>query len=94
MINNKIRPTANTDGIINKLVTVFAFAPAPKTDSCWPLNLDSRICPQLKSYTLTIFRLRDNLYRDTAPVPATNFVTGDKFVAPIKLVTQPRQHAI
>ena len=37
-------------------------------------------------YTLTVFRLRDSLYRDTAPVPATNFVTGDKFAAPIKLV--------
>jgi hypothetical protein len=26
------------------------------------------------------------LYRDTAPVPAIKFVTGDKFSAPIKLV--------
>ena len=25
-------PKHNTDGIINKLVTVFAFAPTPKTD--------------------------------------------------------------
>ena len=32
------------------------------------------------------FWLRDKLYRDTAPVPATNFVTGDKFAAPIKLM--------
>jgi len=29
--NFKINPTPNTDGLINKLVTVFAFAPAPKT---------------------------------------------------------------
>ena len=40
------------------------------------------------------FWLRDNLYRDTAPVPATNFVTGDKFAAPIKLVPRSRQHVI
>ena len=31
-MKNKKR-TPNTDGIINKLVTVFAFAPARKTDS-------------------------------------------------------------
>jgi len=31
-MNNKIIAAANTDGIINKLVTVFALAPAPKTD--------------------------------------------------------------
>jgi hypothetical protein len=35
---------------------------------------------------MTNFWLRDNLYRDTAPVPTTNYVTGDKFAAPIKLV--------
>ena len=38
-------------------------------------------------YTLTVFWLRSALYRDTAPVPATNFVTGDKYAAPIKLCT-------
>jgi hypothetical protein len=27
------KPAYNTDGIINKLVTVFAFVSAPKTDS-------------------------------------------------------------
>jgi len=67
-------------------VTVFAFAPAPKTNSLLPLHPDTRICYQLKSCTLTNFWLRDNLYRDTAPVPATSFVPGDKFAAPIKLV--------
>ena len=35
---------------------------------------------------MTVFWLRDKLYRDTAPVHATKFVTGDKFEAPIKLV--------
>ena len=43
---------------------------------------------------MTNFWLRDNLYRDTAPVHATKFVTGDKFPAPIKLVPRPRQHSI
>jgi hypothetical protein len=46
----------------------------------------ARILLQLKSCTVTNFWLRDSLYRDTAPVPAIKFVTGDKFAAPIKLV--------
>ena len=33
------------------------------------LHPDTRICTQLKSCTVTNFWLRDNLYRDTAPVP-------------------------
>ena len=33
MMNTKTITAYNTDGIINKLVTVFAFAPAPMTDS-------------------------------------------------------------
>ena len=42
-------------------------------------------------YTLTVFWLRDKLYRDTAPVPATSYVTGDnpdsyRDASPIKLV--------
>ena len=35
---------------------------------------------------MTNFWLEVSLYRDTAQVTAINFVTGDKFVAPIKLV--------
>ena len=58
------------------------------------LNPDTLICSQFKSYTVNNFWLRDNLYRDTAPVPVTKFVTGDKFAAPIKLVPRSRQHAI
>ena len=42
-------------------VTLFAFAPAPKTALYWPLHPDTRICPQLKSCTLTNFWLRDKL---------------------------------
>jgi hypothetical protein len=45
-------------------------------------------------YTLTDFLLRDSLYPDTAPVPSPTFVTGDEFVAPIKLVPGSRQHVI
>jgi len=67
-------------------VTLFAFTPAPKTNSLWPLHPDTLIYPQLKSCTVTDYWLRDSLYRDTAPVPAIKFVAGDKFVAPINLV--------
>jgi hypothetical protein len=49
---------------------------------------DTRICLQYKSCTVTVFLLRDSLYRDTALVPATNFVTSDKFLAPISFVPQ------
>ena len=52
------------------------------------------ICPQLNSCIVTDFRLRDSLYHDTAQVPATNFVTVDKFAAPIKIVPRSRQHSI
>jgi hypothetical protein len=48
----------------------------------------ARICLQFKSCTLTNFWLRDSLYRDTAPVPTIKFVIGDKFAAPIILVTR------
>src|SRR4030042_5574856 len=48
----------------------------------------ARICMQLKSYTVINYCLRDSLYRDTAPVPAIKFVTGDRFPAPINLVTR------
>jgi hypothetical protein len=54
----------------------------------------ARTCPQLNSCIVTDFWLRDKLYRDTAPVPATKFVTGDKLLAPIKIVPRSRQHAI
>ena len=42
---------------------------------------DTRIFPQLKSYTVTVFWLRDSLYRDTAPVPFYNifYILTDPF---------------
>jgi hypothetical protein len=52
-----------------------------------------RICPQLKSYTLTIFWLRDKLHYDTAPIPFSNFIHRDYFPAkaPGHIVGWPRQ---
>jgi hypothetical protein len=47
--NLKIITCANTDGIINGFVTLFAFVPAPKTDSYWFLHPDTHICSQLNS---------------------------------------------
>jgi hypothetical protein len=67
-------------------VTLFAFTTAYNTAFNTLINPDTRICPQFKSCTLTNLWLRDSLYRDTAPVHANSFVTGDKFAAPIKLV--------
>jgi hypothetical protein len=50
------------------------------------MHPDARSCPQFKACTVTNLWLRYSLYRDTAPVLATSFVTGDNFAAPIKLV--------
>jgi hypothetical protein len=33
------------------------------------MHPDTRIYPKLKSCIVTVFWLRDSLYRDTAPVP-------------------------
>ena len=73
-------PSANTDGRVNKLVTLFAFAPAPGHAHLLTIKIQ---------YTLTVFWLRSTLYRDTAPVLPTKFVTGDKFMSPINIA--PRQ---
>jgi hypothetical protein len=37
----------NTDNMGKLLVTLFAFAPAPKTNLQWFLHADTRICMQL-----------------------------------------------
>jgi len=87
-------------------VTLFAFNTAYNTAFNTLRNPDTLLCPQFNSYTVINYCLRDSLYpmtlpsvgqglrRDTAPVPSTKFVTGDNFVAPIKLVPRSRQHAI
>jgi hypothetical protein len=82
----KKQRNANTDNMGKLFVTLFAFAPAPKTNLLWLLHPDTLICPQFKSCTVTAFWLRDSLYRDTAPVHSPKFVTGDKFAASINLV--------
>lgn len=48
----------------------------------------ARICSQLISCNFTNFWLRNNLYRDNAPVHTRIFVTVDKLVVPIKHVPQ------
>ena len=67
-------------------VTLFAFTPALKTNLYRFLHPDTRICPLLNTCAVINFWLRYSLYRDTAPLPSPNFVTGDKLVAPIKIV--------
>jgi hypothetical protein len=91
-INSKIPnietgATHNTDGIIHKLVMVFA-KPCSHDRSCQNFNPDTRTCKQYKSCTLTDIWLRDSLYRDTAPVFLTKILHRDSFLAPIKLVSR------
>jgi len=57
----------NTDNKGKLLVTVFAIQWC-QGRSCKSVHPDTRICPQIKSCTMTNFWLRDSLYRDTAPV--------------------------
>jgi len=84
-MTDSMTTTCNTDGRVNKLVMVFA-KPCSHDKSCQILHPDTRTCLQYKSCTLTTFWLRQNLYRDTAPVPLTNILYRDSFPAPIKLV--------
>lgn len=51
----------------------------------------ARICSQLISCNFTNFWLRNNFYRDNAPVHTRIFVTVDKLVVPIKHVPQHSQ---
>jgi hypothetical protein len=48
---------------------------------------DTRICPQLKSCTVTNFWLRDSLYRDTALVHLISTVYGDYTIGRLKPCT-------
>jgi hypothetical protein len=74
---------ANTDNMGKLFVTVFALLLHSRQicNGFYQLRFatlgKARICPQYKSCTVTDSCLRDKLYHDTAPVPATNFVTGD-----------------
>jgi hypothetical protein len=49
------------------------------SQSIW--HPDTRSCPQSKSFTMTTFCLRDNLYHDTALVVFFNFIYRDYFPA-------------
>jgi len=79
-------PKHNTDNMGKLFVTLFAFTLHSR-------QICNGCCTRTRSSarnnalcTVITYWLRSTLYRDTAPVPATNFVTGDKFAAPIKLV--------
>lgn len=82
---NKSAPY-NSVNIVNKLVTVFAFAPARNRNSLIDLTPETRICKQSKSCTMTTFWLRPSLHRDTAPVSASRFCNPDLFVLPSKFL--------
>ena len=75
----------NTVNKVNRFVTVFAL-PLHLDKFVTILHPDSRICSQHNFFTVINLWLRNSLYRDTAPVPANSFVTGDRFLAPIYLV--------
>jgi hypothetical protein len=72
----------------DKFVMLYASGPFA------PLRTGTRICPQLKSSTVTHFWFRDSLYRDTAPVLPTKILYRDSLLAPIKLVPRSLQCAI
>jgi hypothetical protein len=86
MVIKQISPTANTDGIIHKLVTVFAancFLPG----YCPPLYPDTLSCMSDSSATGINFLLSIEVCEPgAAPLLSTRFTTGDKFVIPIELV--------
>jgi len=97
-INSKIpnfekSATHNTDGIIHKLVMVFA-KPCSHDKSCQNLHPDTRTYLQYKSCNVTDFWLRSNLYRDTAPVPLKNILYRDSIPASIKLVPRHAYHRL
>jgi hypothetical protein len=73
----------NTDNMGKLFVTLFAFTLHPR-QICNGCCTRTRTSARNNALCIVItYWLRSTLYRDTAPVPATNFVTGDKFVAPI-----------
>jgi hypothetical protein len=47
------------------------------------MHPDTRSCSQFNSCTVTNLWLRKSLYRDTALMPATSFVSGDNFLTRI-----------
>jgi len=78
-------PKYNTDGRVNKLVTVFAKT-APQINPAEFMYPDTRTCTLNKSCTVIDSCFRDSLYRDTAQVLTTKILYPDSFLAPTNLV--------
>ena len=74
-------PAYNTVNKGKLFVMLFAWFWATYQDLQITRHPDSRSCKQLKPCTLTNFWLRDKLYRDTAPLPFSNFIYCDYFSA-------------
>jgi hypothetical protein len=72
---------ANTDGIINGLVMVFA-GYCSHDKSYQIMHPDTRTCPQYKSCTLTGFWLRSKLCRDTPGFDQNLFLDGKNHAVP------------
>ena len=72
---------------VSWFVMLFAWFWATYQDHFITRHPDSHSCTQLKSCTLTNFRLRDKLYRDTAPVPFTKLIYREKYPATYKTCT-------
>ncbi len=85
--------TPNTDGIINGFVMVFALFLHTRQFEMH-LKPDDLHCPLLKQCTLTNYCIQHILYRDTAPVHATNFVTGELTVPSFLFVPRLLQRSI
>ena len=58
---------------------LFAWHWATYRDQYLTRHPDSLSYPQYKFCTMTIFCLKSNLYRDTAPVPFSKFIYRDKY---------------
>ena len=86
--------TPNTDGMFNKLVTVFISFCTQDKFVMVHVPGHAHLLANKFQYTLTVFWLRSALYHDTAPVHPTSYVTVDKIEAPIKLVPRSRQNSI
>lgn len=69
IIKFNISATYNTAGIINKLVTVFAFATASSTVPTGCCTRIPALLPIVLTGKVTYSYLRPSLHRDTAPVP-------------------------
>ncbi len=78
----KISATHNTDGSVNKLVTIFAFYSCFPESLSWSLNPDTLICPLCKFlYREFVIAPDGSLYRDTAPMSIYQILHRDSISA-------------